>query len=62
MAPTQDLPSFDKIILAGRRKKAEQLAGEIFGKGRRDSAPQLGARDKTNGSLSLASRITKVSK
>ncbi|MCJ1327583.1 hypothetical protein MMC10_004254 [Thelotrema lepadinum] len=61
MAPTtQEAPSFDEIIQAGRqRKKAEDLASEIFGKGKRTSSPSLGGRVKSGGVQSLASRITK---
>ena len=53
--------SFDQIIQQSRdRKKAEKLATTIFGKGRRDSAPQHRENSKFPASPSLASRITKV--
>ncbi|MCJ1448631.1 MAG: hypothetical protein MMC23_009148 [Stictis urceolatum] len=59
MAPTQALSSFDSFIQAGRQKKKnEELAKEIFGKGRRSSTPSAN-RVSSKAAGSLASRVTK---
>ncbi|KAK5169363.1 uncharacterized protein LTR77_005338 [Saxophila tyrrhenica] len=57
MASTQQQPvSFDAIIQEGRNKrKAEQLATEIFSKNRRSSAPPVAPRSGLGGSI--ASRV-----
>ncbi|KAF2843392.1 hypothetical protein M501DRAFT_966794 [Patellaria atrata CBS 101060] len=61
MVVAKDIPSFDDIIQADRKKrKAEDLASKIFGKNRRASAPGPGgfkSRNKANAAPSLASRI-----
>ncbi|KAI9715189.1 MAG: hypothetical protein M1812_006168, partial [Candelaria pacifica] len=62
MAAGKAAVSFDEMIKASRlRKKNEALASEIFGKGRRASAPGPGAglpsRKAPSGPASLASRV-----
>ncbi|KAI9700812.1 MAG: hypothetical protein M1836_002181 [Candelina mexicana] len=62
MAAGRAAVSFDEMIKADRlRKKNEALASEIFGKGRRASAPGPGAglpgRKVPSGPASLASRV-----
>ncbi|KAI9820240.1 MAG: hypothetical protein M1827_005862 [Pycnora praestabilis] len=63
MAAGKEAVSFDEIIRAGllltNRRKNEALAKEIFGKGRRASAPGagIGGRKTPLGPASLASRV-----
>ncbi|KAI9844784.1 MAG: hypothetical protein M1838_002040 [Thelocarpon superellum] len=57
--PAQPVVSFDEIIKADRqRRKHEALASEIFGKGRRASAPGSGVGKRKVAALpTLASRV-----
>ncbi|KAK3049387.1 hypothetical protein LTR09_009306 [Extremus antarcticus] len=61
MASTQQaLVSFDAIIQEGRKKRrAEQLASEIFSKNRRSSAPPVAPRAGLGGSLASRVGVTK---
>ncbi|KAK3696185.1 hypothetical protein LTR37_018087 [Vermiconidia calcicola] len=57
---TQAAVSFDDIIQEGRKKRqAEKLAQEIFGKGRRSSAPPTGPKGGLGGSLASRVGVTK---